>query len=723
MATTLHVPQSRWDGRLTREFSSSATGSIYFSTSKTLGITEGWFVFDPTNTNAEMMYLTNITGTPAEYTGTVTIRGLREYGSDTNISGNQKPHRVSSRVIISDNHNWLQQIVTAFNTHEDLVSSFHGVAGIGTTASRPSAVSNNGKVYFSTDDLIAFFSDGITWNAQSAGTQPDAGATVKGVTKLTVAPVAPSEPIAVGENDPRMISATDTQNGVVEIATHTEIINNTENGTISKLAINPKTLSDASISTSSGVSDAGKYLRANNNGKIDSSLLSISGTTNNTGSKGDLMEITGSDTIDTLKRNITLDSNTIINLTASVSPDTFSGFVNNNGTKVLMSNSSTIVGIYPGDDTIRGYSLSKNSVTNVWSGSSTFETTTMMNGAINMASISYGVTRHVITSYNGVNIMFSSGSGGGSLGSVVGDNTFTVANVSTDKLLCFYSRFGTGYNAVVLDYSGSLSLGTPTLIDARSGGASMQLGAIKLNNNKILLIYSNNANNQILGMIVSISGTTITTNTPVVIESGSFSSTDGVICAYSLYENIGTVDKAVIVLRRVSGAVTSYLITSSGSTFTAEAITGLLNSNYYGTISSDVLMFGSSVSTAVGYTVDIINKKFIQRTKSISNIPSGYSYSGIVSDSTQALRIMNGGGASIELAHMSPTHEAPFVATDDYTSGGSVVASNTGEVYVPSISGTAGDIQYLSFSGISNTRINNATKIGVAKNSNTIILS
>jgi len=208
MATTLRVPQSKWDGRLTREYSISATGTIYFSTTKTLGITEGWFVLDPTNTNAELFYITGITGTIAEYSGTVSMRGIREYGTDTNVSGNQKPHRVSSRIIISDNHNWLQQIITAFNTHEDLVGAFHGFAGIGTTAARPAAaVGNTNKLYASTDDLVVYFSNGTVWTSISAGTQPDATTSVKGVTKLSVSPVSAALPIAVGDNDTRLTSA------------------------------------------------------------------------------------------------------------------------------------------------------------------------------------------------------------------------------------------------------------------------------------------------------------------------------------------------------------------------------------------------------------------------------------------------------------------------------------------------------------------------------------
>jgi len=56
------------------------------------------------------MKFTTKTGTTTEYTLGISIRGLQEYGSDTNVAGNQKPHNVGDTVIISDDYNWLQRV-------------------------------------------------------------------------------------------------------------------------------------------------------------------------------------------------------------------------------------------------------------------------------------------------------------------------------------------------------------------------------------------------------------------------------------------------------------------------------------------------------------------------------------------------------------------------------------------------------------------------------------
>lgn len=41
---------------------------------------------------------------------------------------------------------------------------------------------------------------------ENAGAAPDASTTVKGISKLSVAPASPTNPIAVGDNDPRLIT-------------------------------------------------------------------------------------------------------------------------------------------------------------------------------------------------------------------------------------------------------------------------------------------------------------------------------------------------------------------------------------------------------------------------------------------------------------------------------------------------------------------------------------
>ena len=105
-ASTLYKQQSRYKGKLTREYASTGLGTIYWSSTQTLGITAGWFEVDAENTKGEELFITGITGTTAEYSGTVSIRGLRDYGADTNVPAKQYVHRVTSSIIVSDNHSW-----------------------------------------------------------------------------------------------------------------------------------------------------------------------------------------------------------------------------------------------------------------------------------------------------------------------------------------------------------------------------------------------------------------------------------------------------------------------------------------------------------------------------------------------------------------------------------------------------------------------------------------
>lgn len=207
MSTSLYSPQTRYQARLTRDFPATGTGTIYFSSDKDLGITAGFFDLDAENSKAETVLITGITGSATEYSGTVSVRGLREYGSNTNVSGNQYAHRATSKMIISDSHQWIYQIISAFNTHEDLVGAFHGFAGIGTLASRPAASGNSNKLYFATDTQALYVSDGSSWAAAPLGSSPNAGASTIGVTKLSTAPADSANPIAVGDNDTRLTSS------------------------------------------------------------------------------------------------------------------------------------------------------------------------------------------------------------------------------------------------------------------------------------------------------------------------------------------------------------------------------------------------------------------------------------------------------------------------------------------------------------------------------------
>lgn len=78
--------------------------------------------------------------------------------------------------------------------------------------------------------------------------------------------------VASGSTQPNMSL---TVAGKGEEATAAEIIANTQTGgTAAELVVNPKYLSDASVITSAGAADAGKYVRTNSDGIVDYTLQS-----------------------------------------------------------------------------------------------------------------------------------------------------------------------------------------------------------------------------------------------------------------------------------------------------------------------------------------------------------------------------------------------------------------------------------------------------------------
>lgn len=73
------------------------------------------------------------------------------------------------------------------------------------TSSAPSSPVE-GQVYFNTTggDKKLYYWDGTSWITLTAGATTDASTTVKGVSKVSVAPVSSTNPIAVGDNDARV---------------------------------------------------------------------------------------------------------------------------------------------------------------------------------------------------------------------------------------------------------------------------------------------------------------------------------------------------------------------------------------------------------------------------------------------------------------------------------------------------------------------------------------
>lgn len=207
MSTTLPQQQTFWSATLTRECSSSESSTVYVSATEALGLSGTFYaVIDAENSYREIFKFSAKSGNTSEYSLTISSRGLVPYGADSSDNARKFRHGVGARLIITDNHNLLYALIAAFNAHEDLGSAFHGVAGIGLLSAIPSAAANANKIYFATDEIAFYFSDGTDWDAQSGGVQPKAGAATLGVTKVSTAPVDADNPIAVGDNDTRMLS-------------------------------------------------------------------------------------------------------------------------------------------------------------------------------------------------------------------------------------------------------------------------------------------------------------------------------------------------------------------------------------------------------------------------------------------------------------------------------------------------------------------------------------
>jgi hypothetical protein len=71
----------------------------------------------------------------------------------------------------------------------------------------------------------------ISNNIVGGETPPDASTTIKGVTKLSVAPVSPTDPIAVGDNDSRNTNA---RTPTAHASTHTNGTDDIQNATVAQ---------------------------------------------------------------------------------------------------------------------------------------------------------------------------------------------------------------------------------------------------------------------------------------------------------------------------------------------------------------------------------------------------------------------------------------------------------------------------------------------------------
>lgn len=157
-------------------------------------ITTGYLIIEPNTANEEIVLMTNAVTT----TLTVT-RGLATSGSSES-AGTGKSHPAGVSVIIADAHYYIKriQISKAFQFR----GAFADLTAIN-AITNPEA----GDLAINISNGFTYYYNGASWVVTSGGTSPaDASTTTKGITKMSVAPASATNPISVGDNDPRVPS-------------------------------------------------------------------------------------------------------------------------------------------------------------------------------------------------------------------------------------------------------------------------------------------------------------------------------------------------------------------------------------------------------------------------------------------------------------------------------------------------------------------------------------
>lgn len=147
--------------------------------------------FDEGTSSEEHMYVT-FTGA----SGAVSRRGLSKVDGWTEVSGNKYRHDRGASVKITDIS--LLLISRLLNGTD----TFNAVDWLGVNSISGLATPSSGETTKAANvDYV---------NGVSIAGAPDAALSVKGITKLSVAPASATAPIAVGDNDPRVPSSAQT---------------------------------------------------------------------------------------------------------------------------------------------------------------------------------------------------------------------------------------------------------------------------------------------------------------------------------------------------------------------------------------------------------------------------------------------------------------------------------------------------------------------------------
>lgn len=186
-----------------------------------------------------------------------------------------------------------------------------------------------------------------------------------------------------------------------------------------------------------------------------------------------------------------------------------------------------------------------------FSGSSDIITTVKLDST--RIFVVHGKTARVLTVTDGVV------TSAGNVSSAYTENSVNAAHavlIDVDKVLLVYNT-----SAIIASINGSsISFGTPIIYETgavSSGG----IGLVKLATNKALLGWNDSTNDSVSAAILTVSGTTITLNTPLSLESSYDTNAMGIIAL--------TETKALIVYKKgPTGNILATVLSISGNTIT-----------------------------------------------------------------------------------------------------------------------------------------------------------
>lgn len=518
----------------------------------------GFGTLEPGNgANEEQICFTGLTNNA---NGTTTLTGVSSVSFAypyTRTSGLLKTHAGATTFIISNTSGFYDEL-TSKADDETITGTW--------TFTNPNYPRMDSATPLPTDD--AQFATKKYVDGVAIAGAPDASTTTKGIVKMSTAPVSPTSPIAVGDNDYRLnpnnyaadAGSNDTyvitlSNVPASYVTGQKFVFKANTANTGTATLNVNSLGAKTIVRSDGTTLLTGDILANQiveviyNGTDMVMTSAPAGTANLVAGAypaGDGINITG----------VALKKESY----------TASGAITQNDT-VYVSAANTVKSLYPSAMTTAA-SISTgpdHTVGLVFMPLSTSGNYLSFSGGVMSVS---GILYAQVRTINAGETNFSNGTEAIVYNTGNGVRAYSVTQISTDKFLIIFQADtagnAAGIKAVVVSVSGTtVTVGSVVTIES-TGTLNYRPSVAKVDTDKGIIFYKKDSDNKLYCQVLTVSTTTITTNTPVVVDN---TNTNPII---TIAEQLST--NSVISLYNFNGTtVYGNTITVSGTTPTVAA--------------------------------------------------------------------------------------------------------------------------------------------------------